>query len=112
MDVGEILRWSLVVNVFLIGLVLSLPLICFFWGLSVGRKVAEGTPLNAFGGVERGEVWQADDGTSEGTKGTLDDPLKFLDEQINRAVGQVGGGHMKKTLIDPELAGLNPEQAR
>jgi hypothetical protein len=109
MDIGEILRWSLVVNVFLIGLVLSLPLICFFWGLSVGRRVAEGTPLTAFGGVEKGEVWQAADSDKIDAQ---KDPLGFLDEQISRAVGQMGSKKMNKTLVDPELAGLTPEQAR
>lgn len=109
MDIGEILRWSLVLNVFLIGMVLSLPLICFFWGLSVGRKVAEGAPLGLLGGLQKGEVWQAQDtGGTDAQK----DPLGFLDEQISRAVGQMGSRKVNKSLVDPELAGLTPEQAR
>jgi len=108
-DIGEILRWSIVVNVFLVGAVVSLPIVCFLWGLSIGKRVAEGVPLTALGGTAGGDIFQA--GAPE--VGSGQDPLAFLDEHISRATGAVGGKFTpQKVLLDPALAGQTPEQAR
>lgn len=117
----ELMRWSFGLNVFLFFMCLSGVIGGFFWGLSVGQRVGRGEPTTLFGGRVKGEVWQAPEpqmytatqkpGEKHGQKHGLEDPLAFLDEHINRNLKQMKSASVKRTLLDPDLAGQAPTQA-
>lgn len=94
----------------------------FYLGLETGRKAALGVPLNMFGGAQKGGAFQAPD-PGQGPalqNGGQENPLQALDAVIGRALGDIGRGRSTKTqpgwtpenLVDPELAGYAPTQAR
>lgn len=116
----ELLRWSAWLNIFLFLMCIGGIIAGVFWGLSVGQRLGRGEPVNFFGGPVKGDAWQApalSPGTGTGTGSayqagsTLNDPLAFLDEHINRNLKQMHSPRAGKDLLDPDLAGGSPAQA-
>lgn len=90
-------------------LILVLTLGTFFLGFEAGRRSALGMPQGIFG-PEKGGVMQAPDISGVGLGGQ-GNPLQSLDDVIGRALGDLRRPQ-PKNLIDPELSGLAPTQAR
>ena len=114
---AELLRFSLWLNLFLVLACIGTAIGGVFLGISVGQKLGGGVPVNMFGAMEKGTVWQAPDPSTytatqkPGEKhGLREDPLSFLDEHISRSLGQMAQ-KKTRTLLDPELADQNPSQA-
>jgi len=113
MDIAYFLKISMLANGVLLLLCIGLCAGAFLSGVSVGRKLSSGVPLNIFGGTAAGDVFQAGDkGGPDQAGDDRKDPLAFLDGHIARAVDSMGQKSAKKTLLDPDLAGETPDQAR
>lgn len=115
MDEYKIMWTGLIIITFLGFACIGLSLLCFFWGMEVGRKSALGIAQGPFAPA-REPLYQAPDSAAAPASpaGAQRNPLQDLDSVIERALGDI---HLKRpqnlaNLIDPELSGLAPTQAR
>ena len=114
------MMWAGLIIITILGFsCIGLSLWCFFWGIEVGRKSALGIAQGPFA-PKREPLYQAPDpGQAPApAPGGTKNPLRDLDNVIERALGDI---HFRRgqqapqnlaSLLDPELAGLAPTQAR